>query len=804
MSAHAAVNLVKQAHDKKPFTLEQYPRLKALREELLCAQKAVCARRARLLTDYFIREGFDKSRPIIRQASALKHILENIPPVIFDQELIVGSTTQHRLGMVVYPEFLSLAIWPELPTMSRRKKDPVTLSKQDADYLANVAFPFWKDLTIIEHVRKEGKDPEYLRLMERMVFFLLTKANGIGHLISDFETVVNRGLNSLIDEAAEKEKSAPDQEKADFYKAMQICFKAVIALADRYADQCEKQAGKANLKRARELREAAAALRNVPAKPAATLQEAIQSIWITQVALHQENSDMALSFGRIDQILGPFFDADLASRRIDRKRATELVGCFFLKMGDHHPLAPAASEAILGGASTGQVVTVGGMKPDGTDAVNELTYLMLDLSAVLALREPNMYARFHAHSSQRYRKAVVESLYINGAAPALYQDEPVIEALIFHGVKRKDARDYGIVGCVEPCPSGRSMSSTGSIPFNLAAVLELALNNGVFRISGKQIGPATGRLSDFISFDEFYAAFDKQLHFMVGMAVAGNNAFARAHATLHPSPLLSGVIRGTMESGRDVTCGGAMYNSSGVGIIGFADVADSLNAIRELVFEKGLVTPKELQAALAADFEGHEKTLALLRRKAGKYGTDDSRADQTAKNLTEWVVTNFDRYENPRGGRYHVGYWSLTMHTGFGAFIGALPNGRRKGVSLASGSTPVSGVARNGPTASLASTRKLPNKLLANGMANNHKFSRSLLAKPEKRLLLEKLIRGYFKQGGMQVQFNIHDKQTLLDAQADPEQYRDLLVRVSGYSAYFCDLSREMQNEIITRTEDNF
>jgi len=802
MNAHPASDVEKRGNHFRAFNLDEFPRLKKLRQELLSAKMAICVERARLVTEFFLAKGFDEKKPVLRQAQVLRYALERLTPVVFDRELIVGSTTRHRLGMVVYPEFLSLTIWPELPTISRRSIDPFSISDEDADFLANVVFPFWKDRTIIEYVRRENHNPEFLRLMERIVFFALSKANGITHLIADYETLVRRGLTSLIEEARDSEKSAKDEEGKEFYQAVQVCFKGVIRLAERYAEACETEMAHSSPERGQELKEIAAALRNVPAKPASTLQEALQSIWITQVALHQENSNMALSFGRIDQILYPWYQADRVAGRIDDKRAAELIGCFFIKMGDHMPLAPAASKDIIGGASTDQAVTVGGMKPDGTDGANELTYIMLNLSAMLALREPNMWARLNQNSSPEYRRAVVESIFRNGAAPAIYNDEQVIKALSAHGVSLEDARDYGVVGCVEPVSCYRTMSNTGAILFNLAAVLELALNNGVYPLSGLQVGPATGRFEEFQTFAEFYQAFQKQLHFLVELAVMGNDRFAQAHAKLHPTPLLSGLIRGTMESGKDVTWGGAKYNSSGIAIIGFADVADSLTALKQMVFEKRLISPAELLSALMTDFDGHPKIYALLTQKAPKYGTDDPLADQVAGELVELLASAFHCHKNPRGGNYHLGFWSLTMHTGLGALTSALPNGRRKGAPLASGATPVSGAAVKGPTASFASTAKLPVHRIANGIANNHKLSRSLLGTAGKLNIFEQLITGYFKMGGMQAQFIIRDKQTLTDAQKHPEQYRDLIVRVSGYTAYFCDLNRQMQDEIIARTED--
>jgi trans-4-hydroxy-L-proline dehydratase len=343
---------------------------------------------------------------------------------------------------------------------------------------------------------------------------------------------------------------------------------------------------------------------------------------------------------------------------------------------------------------------------------------------------------------------------------------------------------------------------TGAILFNLASVLELALHNGRHPLTGRQVGPATGSLENFRTFDQLFTAFTAQLETLINLAAEGNAQLATAHADLHPTPLLSALIDGTAASGRDVTRGGATYNSSGVAIIGLADVADSLTALKHLVYDQKRLTQREVSNALKSDFVGHERTHVMLRRKAPKYGTDDPRADAMASGLVKQIGEAFARRKAPRGGHYQIGYWSITIHAGFGALTGALPNGRKRATPLSSGATPVAGVATRGPTAAFNSTAKLPARHLANGIANNHKLSRELLGQPGKLELLGKLVEGFFAQGGFQVQFTVQDRETLLAAQQNPEAYRDLLVRVSGYTAYFCDLNRRMQDEIIARTED--
>ncbi len=800
----------KRADESKPqqrtdsLTLQDFPRLARLREELLSAEPGICIERARHLTDYFQKHGFDERQAVLRQARALSYVLDHLPTPIFDDELIVGSTTRYRLGALLYPEFMAHGIWPELPNITKRKKHPFTITDEEVRHLSKVVFPFWRERTIGGRARRLGDNPRSISIGDRFVFYILSKHNCISHVMPDHTSLVTRGLRELALEAEEKRKAASDDEAREFHEATNVCLEGVMRFAERMATACDTQADSATstTERTQELREVAEILRRVPAKPAATFHEALQSVWITQVALHQENADVAMSFGRLDQFLAPYYERDLAEGRINPKRAVELLGSFFVKLGDHTPLVPAVGEEFFGGSSTNQAVTVGGMLANGKDGVNALTPVVLKAAEVLALREPNVCARVHAGSTPEYIRSLVESIYATGAAPALFGDEAVIESLTENGLSLEDARDYGVIGCVETNSPGRTMGMTGSIIFNIAAALDLALNDGKHSLSGARVGLSTGQVRDFETFDDLYRAFARQVEALAYLAADGNARLADVHAALHPTPLLSSLIQGTAESGRDVTRGGAKYNSSGIAVVGLADAADSLTALKELVFEDKRLSISEVADALASNFEGHEKTRALLMRRASKYGADNDVADEMAVELVHLMSRAFGREQAPRGGRYHLGYWSITMHAGFGALMGALPNGRKRGETLSSGATPVAGVATQGPTASLASTAKLPAREMANCIATNHKFSRQLLAERSKRDSVSQLVSTFFKRGGMQVQFTVQDRETLLDAQKNPEAHRDLLVRVSGYTAYFCDLNRRMQDEIISRTEN--
>jgi formate C-acetyltransferase len=518
----------------------------------------------------------------------------------------------------------------------------------------------------------------------------------------------------------------------------------------------------------------------------------------------QENSDWALSFGRMDQYLLPYLQRDLRQGRLDLARALELVMCFYIKTNDHTPLIPTVAEPLFGGTATNQAITLGGLASDGRDGTNLLSYLMLRAIDLLKLREPNIDARFHGGSPPLWRRKALQVVRSTRATPALYNDETIIPALKDRGASVEDARDYGVIGCVEPAVQGKSYPATGSNAFNLTSVLELALHDGVHTAVGLDVGPRTGQLEGHAAYDSLWKAFKKQLDAVVDLVVEAETLYEKAHQQLHPVPLLSTLVEGPVEKGCDLTDGGAVYNSSGVWVLGLADVTDSLAALKTLVFEQKRVDARQMREAVEANFEGYQKVRAMCLNRAPKYGNDEPAADDIAVALVQAIDASFARHRNHRGGPYHIGYWTMTFHAGFGMITGALPSGRLAGQPLASGATPVSGAARKGPSASLGSTARLPGRAMLNGIANNHKIPATLLDREGKTGMLDRLVRGFFDKRGMQVQFNIADRDTLLKAMDDPALARDLLVRVSGYTAYFGDLNREMQQEIIDRTEDVF
>ncbi len=788
--------------------LEGFPRAQRLREAIMQETPAVGLERSSLLTDYFEKNGFDLEHPLLRQADSLKYVLAHLTPAIFPEELIVGGCTEHRLGCVMFPEFQASLIWPELIQLPRRKRWPVNISEQAiAEYSFRI-FPYFKDKNIHEWTKRRFGRRESIRLMERMVFYLIALPNGVSHLIPNYPIAVRLGFNRIMEMAGEKKKAVTGKGKdadapREFYRAVETVSEGVIKFAINHSLKCLKLAEKEpNPERKRELVGISKILGRVPAEPARTFWEALQSLWITHLAVLQENSDLAVSFGRMDQLLLPYFERDLAEGRVDLSKAMELLMCLYIKTNDHTPLVPAMGEALFSGSATNQSITLSGVDPDGKDCTNLLSYMMVKALDLLRLREPNVDARFHRASPELWYEKVLESVRSTGAAPALYNDDAIVPALVSKGLKVEDARDYGVIGCVETQVQGKSYPMTGAILLNIAAILELSLNNGIHPFSGLPVGPETGYLRDFQNFDQVWGAFQTQLQAMADQSVDAETAYDQAHQELHPIPLLSALIEGPMEKGKDLTEGGALYNSSGVWVVGLADVTDSLASLKKLVFEEKRVSAKGMEDALKADFKGFEKIQALCLSRAPKYGNDDPEADDLAVKVVDAIDRAYGKHLNYRGGPYQAGFWTMTMHTGYGRATSAFPSGRKSGASLASGATPVSGASRKGPSAALSSTAKLPACGLANSIANNHKIPAGLLQEPGKIKVLQQLVRGFFQKGGLQVQFVIADKKMLVDAINNPELAKDLLVRVSGYTAYFGDLNRAMQEEIVNRTED--
>ncbi|MGC9985106.1 MAG: pyruvate formate lyase family protein [Polyangia bacterium] len=818
------------------------PRVEELRKAYFLAMPEICCERPLLVTRYARKHGlFDKPTiSVLDKARQYRYVLEHRQPVVAHdhgvgrddkkpfpvtaRSLFAGSTTSHFKGVPIFPEFLGLALWPELLNIQDRASNPYFLADKDRQILNQKVFPYWLKQSILERCRARmdkdrgdqpvgQRDAPEMDLLEYLVFFLTSKGNCISHTIPDFSQALRIGLRGIIHEAQRRGRAAAEPEQRDFYAAMAEAMEGIVAFSRNLAREARRLAKRiSHATEKAEFLAMAEVNEHVPEFPARTFREGLTTIWICWTAIHLENPDVGLSLGRLDQMLYGLYQRDIETGNLTVEKAIELLCCLWLKIGDHVPTVPATGEQLFGGTGSNQAITVGGVDAEGRDAVNDLTYLMIRATELMMLRDPNLNARYYPGvNPATYLRRLCEVNLNTGATPALHNDRAVIKALTSKGDSLEQARDYGIIGCVEPGSNGRFYGASASILFNLTSVLELTLYNGEHRHTGLGvlISERTGDAASFTSFDGFKDAFVRQASWMVNQATTLNQALGLTHQQVYPTPILSSLFEGPMEKGKDLIFGGATINSSGATIIGFADVVDSLAAIEQVVFKEKAIPLPGLLLALNANFVGYQALLARLRNpdKTPKYGNEQPEADGIAR----WVATTLDRLfhdkVNYRGGRYRVGYWTMTNHAGFGLLSRATPNGRRDGENFTSGMTPVSGVTPY-LTPALRSVASVPPTLLGNGLAVNLKYTPDNAHRDKMLNDFVASVEGYFDaanngSGGMEIQFNVTAHDTFVDAVKHPQKYPELLVRVSGYTAYFKDLNPQMQQEIIDRTEYN-
>ena len=787
------------------YALESLGDLARLRKELLTAPPEICIERARHITAYMKKPDVDpEAEPQVFRARAVRRYLENKSAVFPDDNLLAGTTGSKRKSAPIYPEFIGLTIWSELDTIGSRKKNPQPLSAKDAKILNLDVFPYWMDRDVLAATKKQhGNALLSARLLEKMVFFIAGKAGCISHTVPLFRRVLAQGLLPIIQEAEDKAGKASGQER-DFYRAVAVSLQGLLEYARHLAETARELAKKErDPQRQQRLNDMAAVCDNVPAKPAATFREAVNCVWLCLIGIHAENINMAISPGRLDQVLYPYYRRDVDRGALSVAEAMELVGSLWLKLGDNVNAVPQVSEELFGGAGTAPAVTVGGVDEYGEDAVNDLTYIMLRVTELLKTREPNMNARYHYEKNSReYRDRVAAVIGATKAIPAFHNDVANIATLLNQGTSLEHARDYAIIGCVELAVAGRSYDSSSSVMLNLAAPLELMLYQGRRPTTGDEVfNTLTPDPRTFRSYDDLWAAFTAQTAWLAGQAIDLNEKMAAIHQRHLPTPLLSALFEGPLEKGRDLVFGGAVYNSSGATHIGFADVADSLNALRVAVFEDAFCTMDEMLDALRADFSGTPRRREIqqyVMNKVPKYGTAEETKTGASRQMVRFLYDTYQGYTNYRGGPYRPAYWTMTNHSGHGKITRALPSGRPAGKTFASGITPVSG-ASGSLTEALNAVAALGADYIPGSVALNIKFTEIRNAGDATRL--GEFVEGYFRAGGQQVQFNILSRALLEEARRKPEKHPDLLVRVSGYSAYFNDLNPAMQEELITRSE---
>ena len=776
-------------------------RIETLRWRIIEAPQEVCIERARYLTESMMLH-WDKM-PLTRMSLALEHILKNISVIIREDEVIVGCRTSKLKGAPLFPENKSLWIEGDLENFDQRALQRALITEAEKEELAARILPFWKGKTVEELMQKSMPE-DILTDMDKYIFTMMLEITyGIGHFTMNHDRILEGGLSSVIDEAARKLAELPAEdkkgEKGLFYDAVIRSCRAVILFAKRYSEQANAlAAAESDPDRKAELQEMARVCARVPEHPAETLHEAVQSLYFIHLVSQIESGGNSISLGRIDQILFPYYQKDVEAGRITEGQARELVAMLFIKTNE---IWNVLEEAFIPGGEgtegkTTQNVTVGGVGTDGQDAANAMSYIALDAYADVRTVQPNFGVRIAPDCPAELMRRAVEYTR-DGVLMHFFNDEAIIRSLLKASHTLEDARNYGMVGCLEPNAQGKTFGSTFAVQFSGIKCLELALSNGIDNIFGYPSGVETGDPATFKNFEDVWKAYDGQVRHFINQMVRGMEVLDRMIAENVPSPFASAMVDGCLEKGLDLTRGGACYNSTGVQLMGFANVVDSLYSVKKAVFEDRLFTMADLTQWLSEDWQDAEDKRAYFLNRVPKYGNDHNEVDAVGVRVMDHYCDVLSNYRNFRGGFFWPGVFSVGFHITMGAFTAATPDGRFAGDVLGNGITPTTGNAVSGPTAIMNSVVKLPVTRAFNGVNLNMRFQGKKIRTDH----LTALIHTYFRNGGTQVQFNMVDSAVLHEAQLHPEKHRDLFVRVSGYSAEFVGLSEIAQDEIISRTE---
>ncbi len=779
-------------------------RVAYLREQSLNAVPAISIERAQLITGFYLQQEGPLSEPL-RRALAFQYLLENKQIYIGDGELIVGEKGTAPKATPTYPELCCHTL-QDLEILHSREKIPFRVSQEARRVQEEVVIPYWQGNSMRDLILRE-MTAEWHDAYEAGVFTEFMEQRSPGHTVLD-DKIYRKGMLDFEDDiqaslAALDFMHDPEAyDKQEQLIGMRITARALIRFGERHAAKAREMAAhEPEERRKEELTQIAAICDRVPAHAPRSFWEALQYYWFVHLGVTTElNPWDAFNPGRLDQHLYPFYERELAAGSLTREAAQELLGCFWIKFNNQ----PAPPKVGVTAAESGTYtdfaqINTGGVKADGSDAVNEVTYLLLDVIEEMRLLQPSSSVQLSKKNPERFIRRAAKIIRTGFGQPSIFNTDVVVQEMIRQGKTVADARDGGTSGCVETGAFGKeNYSLTGY--FNLVKLLEITLHNGLDPRTGKRIGLETGDPRHFASFDALFEAFRQQLDYFITVKVRGNNVIERLYARYMPAPFLSLLIDDCIAAGKDYHEGGARYNTNYIQGVGLGTMTDALSAIKYHVFEEQNVAMDELLGGLAADFAGQERLRMLLLNRTPRYGNDDDRADTLMVRLFEAYFAAVDGRPTMKGGKYRINLLPTTVHVYFGSVIGATADGRHAGKPLSEGISPVQGADRHGPTAVIKSAAKMDHTRTG-GTLLNQKFTPQLLQDDDGINKLANLVRTYFKLDGHHIQFNVVDAATLRAAQAHPEEYRDLIVRVAGYSDYFCDLGEALQEEIIARTE---
>ena len=780
---------MKSKLDQLPLSL----RVQQLKQIMFAEERFASVEQAKIVTDVY-RAHADLPRNILR-ALALKEALTKIEIRITEGELVVGNRTTGVRAGVIFPESGLSWVDREIETLPTRPQDPFQIRAEDVRIFQEEIFPFWQGKTL-EDILDERIGDE-MRAIGKVGKINQTD-HAQGHICPNTERWLSHGPSGLIEEAMAERKRNP--ERADFYDGLILSLEGAQTFMRRYAAFAREMADSA--KRKEELLEIARVCDALSTRAPESFREAVQASWFLYVILQMESNASSFSPGRMDQYLYPFYRKDIESGALTHEAALELIECLFLKFNQIVYLRSSGSAKYFAGFPIGFNVAIGGQNEAGTSAENELTYLFLRAQEHLLLPQPNLSARVFAGSSEHFLTRCSEVVGKGSGMPQFFNDEAVIPALKSKGISEEDARNYAIVGCVELTTMGNNLGWSDAAMFNLVKALELALNDGVCTLTGKQMGAHTGTLKEFATYEDVIRALNAQIDFFFERMIRCCEVVERAHAELLPSPFLSAVIDDCIKTGVDVTAGGAHYNLSGIQAIQCANVADSLAALKTLVYEEKRVDRAELHAALVNNFQDAELLRLRLLNKAPKYGNDIEWVDAIAFDWARDFAERLRAFTNVRGGPYQMGLYTVSAHVPMGQNVGATPDGRLAKEPLADGGmSPVYGRDAKGPTAVLKSVSRVKSEYGSNGTLLNMKFLPSLFKTELGIAKFVRLLRAFIELNIIHVQFNVVNRDDLLAAQKQPELFKSLTIRVAGYTAYFTELAPDLQREIIARTE---
>jgi len=838
------------------FVIEKSARIEKLIDCLYEKMPEIESARGVLVTESY--KATEDLPIILRRSAAFAHILRNIPIVIRDGELVVGSATVKPRGCQVFPEYSFEWLEAEFDTLATRAADPFYISEQTKAKLRE-AYSYWKGKTNSDLAKSNMAPEAYAAFTKHGIF---TPGNyfynGIGHVCVQYDKVLSKGYRGIIAEA----QAALDKldvadgdyvQRSNFLYAVIESCEAVIEYAHRYATLAAQMAKKeSDPVRKRELEKIARNCAHVPEFPAEDFHEACQSFWFVQLLLQVESSGHSISPGRFDQYMYPYYKKDMDAGKLTLEQAQELIDCVWVKLNDMNKVRDAVSADGFAGYGMFQNLIVGGQDIHGMDATNDLSYMCIEASMHVPLPQPSISVRVWNGSPESLLLKAAALTRLGTGFPAYYNDEIIIPSIMARGLTLEDARDYCIIGCVEPQKAGKTDGWHDAAFFNMCRPLELVFSNGVDK--GVKIGPDTGDVTKMTSFEEFYNAYKTQQSYFIKLLVNANNAIDAAHATRVPLPFQSCMVDDCIARGKSLQEGGAIYNFTGPQGFGIANNTDGLLAVKQLVFEEKKVSMSEFKAALEANFgygiegkaaeritseiavslaeqgievnedvvrviyrevttaEGldpvqkarYQEIKRLIDETCPKYGNDIYEADMFARDVANTYTKEVEKYTNYRGGKFQAGLYPVSANVPLGGQTGATPDGRLAFTPVADGIGPASGRDVKGPTATANSVAKLEQGVASNGTLLNQKFHPSALAGMSGLTKFVALIRSYFDQKGMHMQFNVVTKETLRDAQAHPEKYKTLVVRVAGYSALFTTLSKSLQEDIINRTEQGW